>query len=136
MGGYVTLGQSGGAISRQARKALSRHSSIHAGSCFFSEMRRTTSSLSPLGRVSASISVTKPYLYSCVASSSIVVVGVLIACPGTYPDRIGRLLEYTTGSVGDQADRWSQGQFPRKIAPLAFRPTTVGYAVSARLPGV
>ena len=38
-----------------------------------------TSSFSPRGTVSASMSVTKPYLYSCVASSSIVFVSVLIA---------------------------------------------------------
>src|SRR3989442_2315994 len=63
MGPYCTLGQCGSGIFSQLRYALSRQSSIHAGSPFFSEMSRMTSSLKPGGTVSDSISVTKPYLY-------------------------------------------------------------------------
>ena len=52
----------GSVISRHARNAASRHSSSHSGSVFLAEMKRTVSSLRPGGAVSASISVTKPYL--------------------------------------------------------------------------
>src|SRR5687767_226569 len=61
------------------RNALSRHSSSHSGSFFLAEISLTTSSLSPFGISSASTSVTKPYLYSRVASSSIVSVLVDIS---------------------------------------------------------
>src|SRR5215212_11420126 len=60
------------------RYAFSRHSSSHCGSCLRSEIARTTSSLSPGGNVSASTSVTKPYLYSLDASCSMVSVDVLM----------------------------------------------------------
>src|SRR5258705_14017553 len=60
----------------QARKAFRRHSSIHAGSLFLAEIFLTISSLRPGGSSSASTSVTKPYLYSRVASSSIASVDV------------------------------------------------------------
>jgi len=53
----------------------------HAGSRFFSEISRTTSTLRPFGTVSASTSVTKPYWYSRLASSSIVRVAVVIGGP-------------------------------------------------------
>ncbi len=62
----------------QVRYALRRHSSSHSGSRFFAEIRRTTSSLRPFGTLSVSTSVTKPYRYSRLASSSIVRVAVLI----------------------------------------------------------
>src|SRR5439155_7433739 len=52
------------------------HSSSHSGSFLMAEMRRTTSSFRPGGSASASTSVTKPYLYSRVASSSIASVDV------------------------------------------------------------
>src|SRR5918997_108415 len=56
------------------RKALRRNSSIHSGSPFFSEMRRTVSSVRPRGIMSDSMSVTKPYLYSLLAKSSMVLI--------------------------------------------------------------
>ena len=46
----------------QRRNASSRQSVIHSGSPFFSEIRRTMSSLMPLGAYSISISVSQPYL--------------------------------------------------------------------------
>src|SRR5881227_3554192 len=58
------------------RNAFRRHSSIHAGSFFFAEILRTMSSFRPGGSSSASTLVTKPYLYSRVASSSIASVDV------------------------------------------------------------
>ncbi len=46
---------------------------MNSGSPFFAEMRRMTSSLSPGGTVSASMLVTKPYLYGWLTWVSIVV---------------------------------------------------------------
>src|ERR1019366_7944437 len=46
----------------------------HAGSFFLAEIRRTTSSLRPRGMASASMSVTKPHLYSWLANVSMVLV--------------------------------------------------------------
>src|SRR5512138_1691231 len=54
---------------------------MNSGSRFLAEIRRTTSSLSPLGTVSVSTSVTKPYLYSWFANASMVSVDVLIVPP-------------------------------------------------------
>ena len=62
----------------QWRYALSRQSVSHAGSFFFSEIRRMVSSLKPGGADSDSTSVTKPYLYSCLTRLSMVSVAVLI----------------------------------------------------------
>src|SRR5438132_13495523 len=70
--------QRGSCIVSQCRYALSRHSSMNFGSPFFAEIVRMSSSLRPLGTVSASMSVMKPYLYSRLASSSIVLVAVVI----------------------------------------------------------
>src|SRR5438067_5840541 len=67
------------------RNAFRRHSSIHAGSFFFAEILRTMSSFRPGGSSSASTSVTKPYLYSRVASSSIASVDVDIICFAPAP---------------------------------------------------
>src|SRR4051794_25622762 len=65
------LGQlCGSLILTQPRKALSRHSSSHSGSPFLAEIKRIMSSFSPLGAASASMSVTKPYLYSLLTSVS------------------------------------------------------------------
>src|SRR5712691_2236265 len=47
----------------QRRNASRRQSSIHSGSFFLAEMKRTVSSERPLGAFSDSISVTNPYLY-------------------------------------------------------------------------
>src|SRR5665213_1695144 len=47
----------------QRLKASSRHASIHSGSFFLAEMKRTVSSDRPLEALSDSISVTNPYLY-------------------------------------------------------------------------
>src|SRR5688572_33171319 len=62
----------GSTIFSQARYDFSRNSSIHSGSPFFAEIARTTSSLRPGGKVSDSRMVSKPYLYSRVASCSMV----------------------------------------------------------------
>src|SRR6476659_811726 len=70
----------------QTRNAFSRHSSSHSGSFFFAEIIRTTSSLRPFGISSASMSVTNPYLYSRVASSSMVSVDVDIGSGQTLND--------------------------------------------------
>src|SRR5512133_2820575 len=89
MGGYFTLAHVGSASARsrdaQCRYALSRHSRSHAGSFFFSQIVRTTSSFKPFWRTSCSISVTKPYLYSRLARASMVSVDVLIASPCPLP---------------------------------------------------
>src|SRR2546422_10241325 len=63
LGPYCPVPQCGWGIFSQLRYARSRHSSIHAGSPFFWEISRMTSSLRPGATVSDSISVTKPYLY-------------------------------------------------------------------------
>src|SRR5215467_821997 len=47
----------------QWRYAPRRHSKSQAGSFFFAEMKRTVSSLSPLGAFSDSMNVSNPYLY-------------------------------------------------------------------------
>ena len=62
MGGYFTFAQIGSLIVTQCRKALRRHSSMNAGSRFLAEITRMTSSLSPAGTLSDSMSVMKPYL--------------------------------------------------------------------------
>src|SRR5574337_549477 len=54
---------------------------MNSGSFFFAEIMRMTSSLNPQGIVSASTSVTKPYLYSWLARASIAFVDVLIVSP-------------------------------------------------------
>src|SRR5690242_8790720 len=64
MAGYCTLAQCGSVRVSHFRYALSRHSRSHSGSSFFAEIARTTSSLKPGGKTSASIGVTKPYAYS------------------------------------------------------------------------
>src|SRR3970282_279788 len=51
---------------------------MNSGSCFFAEIRRITSSFKPGGTVSASMSVTKPYLYSLWVRSSTVLVAAFI----------------------------------------------------------
>src|SRR4029450_13235292 len=73
----------------QTRKAFSRHSSSHSGSFFLAEIIRTMSSLRPRGTSSASMSVTNPYLYSRVASSSMVsvLVDMVFCCRGLTPAR-------------------------------------------------
>src|SRR3954467_1765891 len=85
IGSYLTFCQVGSFIVSQTPNAFSRHSSSHSGSFFFCEIRRTTSSLSPFGIVSLSTSLTKPYLYSRLASCSIVSVAVLMS-PYTLKD--------------------------------------------------
>src|SRR5437879_741861 len=70
--------QRGSSIVSQCRYAFRRQSSINFGSFFLAEIMRTMSSLKPRGTVSVSMSVTKPYLYSRLASSSIVLVAVVI----------------------------------------------------------
>src|SRR5437016_1720987 len=51
---------------------------MNGGSFFLAEIRRMMSSLSPLGTDSDSMSVTKPHLYSRLASSSIVLLSVVM----------------------------------------------------------
>src|SRR5262249_14305207 len=63
-------------IDSQWPYAFNRHSSIHCGSLFFSEIIRMIPSFRPRGTVSDSISVTNPYLYSRLASASIVSISV------------------------------------------------------------
>src|SRR3972149_3884894 len=63
MAGKSTLAHAGSAMVGQWRKAFSRHARSHSGSSFLREIRRTMSSLRPLGAVSDSMSVMKPYLY-------------------------------------------------------------------------
>src|SRR5262245_18067397 len=60
----------GSDILSHPRSAFSRHSSNHSGSPFLALMSRMMSSLSPFGAVSASMSVTKPYLYSLLTRDS------------------------------------------------------------------
>src|ERR1043166_5143262 len=68
----------GSVIVSQCRNALSRNSSIHSGSFFFSTMSRMVSSVKPRGITSDSISVTNPYLYSCLAKSSAVLISTFL----------------------------------------------------------
>src|SRR5438874_13753372 len=70
--------QRGSSMVSQCRYAFRRQSSMNFGSFFLAEIARMMSSLRPRGTVSASISVTKPYLYSRLASSSLVLVAVVI----------------------------------------------------------
>ena len=51
---------------------------MNSGSFFLLEMRRMTSSFSPGGMVSVSMSEVKPYLYSVLTNSWMVSVAVLI----------------------------------------------------------
>src|SRR5271169_5066376 len=81
MGGNFTFAHVGSCIFSQWRYAFKRHSSSHSGSPFLAEIRRITSSFKPGGTVSCSMSVTKPYLYSCVARNSTSVCGVAITPP-------------------------------------------------------
>src|SRR3712207_4177668 len=82
----------GSVIVSHWRKALRRNSSIHSGSPFFSEMRRTVSSVSPLGITSDSMSVTKPYLYSLFVKSSMLLICSTVPSSTRLPDaRAGRL---------------------------------------------
>src|SRR3989442_577928 len=74
MGPYFTFGQCGSLIFSQLRYALSRQSSIHAGSAFLAEISRMTSSFKPAGTTSDSMSVTKPYLYGCWTWASMLVI--------------------------------------------------------------
>ena len=52
---------------------------MNSGSFFLAEITRTTSSFSPGGSASASMSLTKPHLYSRVARASSVFVVVLMS---------------------------------------------------------
>src|SRR5829696_4163029 len=77
MVGYLRFGQCfGSVIVSQCRKAFRRNSSIHSGSFFFATITRIVSSVIPRGIMSDSISVTKPYLYSCLLKSSAVLIGL------------------------------------------------------------
>ncbi len=53
--------QSGASIVCHRRNAFSRQSSIHSGSFFLAEMKRTVSSVRPLGANSCSMSEEKPH---------------------------------------------------------------------------
>src|SRR5450432_1839305 len=80
MGGYLIIGQAcGSVIFSHWRYDFNRQSRSHCGSSFLWEMKRTISSLSPGGAESASMSVTKPHLYSRFASVSISVSAVGIS---------------------------------------------------------
>src|SRR5690606_6938593 len=61
--------QVGISIERKWRKAFNLHSNNHSGSFFLDDIRRIVSSFNPLGAISISISVVKPYLYSSCSSS-------------------------------------------------------------------
>src|SRR3954451_24580724 len=77
--------QRGSAMVSQCRYAFRRHCSIKSGSFFLAEIWRMISSFRPRGTVSVSTWVTKPYLYSRLASSAIVLVAVVIVVPYTKP---------------------------------------------------
>ena len=64
MGGNSTLAQFGSLspILSQRWYAFSRKSSRNSGSFFLAEIMRTICSSNPLGAISDSMSVTKPYL--------------------------------------------------------------------------
>jgi len=68
---YESFAQEGSFIVCQNSNALRRLSSSHSGSPFLAEIKRIMSALSPFGAVSASMSVTKPYLYLSPLSSMI-----------------------------------------------------------------
>src|SRR5438874_4274245 len=87
----------------QCRYALSRKSSIHCGSFFFAEMKRMTSSFSPGGAESASMSVTNPHLYSRFASVSIsrVSVGMIDSQTATLETTLAFRLRLHEPSAAD-----------------------------------
>src|SRR3982751_1539357 len=64
----------GSVIVSQWRYAFNRNSSIHSGSFFFAEISRIVSSFNPFGIVSDSMSVTKPYLYSLLVRTSMLLI--------------------------------------------------------------
>src|SRR3990170_682393 len=73
----------GSFIVSQWRYARRRHSSIHSGSFFLREMRRTMSSFRPFGAMSSSSSVKNPCLSSWEANASWIAALDTIACsPG------------------------------------------------------
>src|SRR5205085_12154563 len=77
--------------------------SMNCGSSFLAEMRRIVSSLSPLGTDSDSMSVTKPHLYSRLASSSIVLLSVVMISTS-----YGRLLAHHRRSEEHTSELQSQ----------------------------
>src|SRR5215203_6934053 len=87
MGPYSTRAHVGSRIVSQRRYASSRHSSIHCGSFFLAEIKRTVSSDRPFGAFSDSISVTNPYLYW---STSMRRTRSIVSCTaGTLPSAHG-----------------------------------------------
>src|SRR3569833_4219864 len=61
--GLSTRAQVGSRMVSQRRYASSRHWSIHSGSFFLAEMKRTVSSERPFSAFSDSMLVSNPYLY-------------------------------------------------------------------------
>ena len=69
MRGKLTLAQVGSSMASQRSNASSRQASIHSGSSFLAEMKRTMSAFRPLGANSWSMLVTKPCWYFSSAST-------------------------------------------------------------------
>src|SRR5882724_11307953 len=70
MGSSCTWAQVGSCMVSQCRNAFNRQSSKNCGSCFFLDMAATTSSSSPGGKLSDSMSVMKPCRYFCARRAS------------------------------------------------------------------
>src|SRR5687768_4535242 len=105
------LCQVGSRISSHARYDFRRNSSIHAGSSLMADRRRMTLSSSPGGKVSASTSVSKPYLYSRDASCSMVSVDVDILLLARGP----------TPALITTVRRFAPPLSPHSLATLAAR---------------
>src|SRR5205085_9002747 len=122
MGGYLMFAHFGSACDRsneaQWRYARSRHSSMNSGSFFLAEMIRIVSSLSPLGTLSSSSSVTKPHLYSRCARSLIVFRLVLIELSRSH----GSPAPDFPAAPGWQSAASAGSSLPASISPLHRAP--------------
>src|SRR5687768_9499794 len=109
---------------------------MNSGSCFLAEISRMTSSLSPGGRLSASMSLTKPHRYSRLARVSSVVCALgslgaiqVQAIPGPICDQISRknILLYLTRAYERSRPRHPGG-------PELLQRLEVGAAQDVRSP--
>src|SRR5471032_514462 len=119
----------------QRRKASSRHSSIHSGSFFLAEMKRTVSSERPLGAFSDSISVTNPYLYWSTSirrtCSTVSCTAGILPSPHGFKDR-GLDLSVMVGSLIASRSFLLAPPHAASACFLSSDETTVFQAVSRR----
>src|SRR5579884_1107708 len=110
MGPILRCGhQRGSCIVSQCRYDFRRQSSNQVGSFFLAEISRTMSSFKPGGTVSESTSETKPYLYSRLASSSIVLVAVVIS---SFPEQKTSCVSVSSEPPSLTAASWRAARKP------------------------